>query len=153
MISKRNIMNSKNFITLTIIISGLVLNPLYAEKISDTIVQEKSIDKSLKSSMSLALFKRGIEKEVALKLAKNLVNENDNIVLTMLIKNLEEKMIISSQEVVDFLSKKALKKESINFQNYDFLVGMISQIKKEPLDKNTLQILSEISKQNQQDFA
>lgn len=153
MISKRNIMNSKNFITLTIIISGLVLNPLYAEKISDTIVQEKSIDKSLKSSISLALSKRGIEKEVALKLAKNLVNENDNIVLTMLIKNLEEKMIISSQEVVDFLSKKALKKESINFQNYDFLVGMISQIKKEPLDKNTLQILSEISKQNQQDFA
>ncbi|CAA6821726.1 MAG: Unknown protein [uncultured Sulfurovum sp.] len=146
-------MNRKNFITLTIIISGLAFNPLIAKQVSYTNIQQKSIQKSVKSSIALTLFRRGIEKEKSDELAKKLVNEDDNIFLTILIKNLEEKMIVSSQEVVDFLSTKALKKESINFRNYDFLVGMISQIKNEPLDKNTLQILSEVSKVNQQIFA
>ena len=145
-------MNKQNFITLTLIISGLALNPVMADAEFNRISQSQNINHSITASISSILYNRGIDEDVADELSSNFVNEEDELLLAMMIQALDDKNIVSREEVLEYLSTAALHKQNIDFKKYDDLIGMVSKIKKEALDANTLKQLSHIAKINKQLF-
>jgi len=145
-------MNKQNLLTLTLIISGLALNPVMAEAVLNTVPQSQSINHSVSTSISTVLHNRGLDEDVADELASNLVDEEDEMFLAMLLQTLDAKNIAIREEVLEYLSTVALHKQNIDFKKYDNLVGMVSKIKQTSLDDNTLKQLGYIAKINKQLF-
>ena len=145
-------MNKQNLFTLTLIISGLALNPVMADTVANTVASTQTINHSITSSISSILYNRGLEEETADELASAMVDEEDEMFLAMLVQALDIKNIASREEVLEYLSTAALHKRNIDFKKYDNLVGMVSNIKKRALDENTLKQLSYLAKVNKQLF-
>ena len=145
-------MNKQNLLTLTLIISGLALNPVMTEAVLNTVPQSQSINHSVSASISTVLYNRGLDEDVADELASNLVDEEDEMFLAMLVQTLDAKNIASREEVLEYLSTAALHKQNIDFKKYDNLVGMVLKIKQTSLDDNTLKQLGYIAKINKQLF-
>ena len=145
-------MNKQNFITLTLIISGLVLNPVMAETVHHTVTQNQHINQSVVSNISTILHKRGLDEGVAEEMASNLVNEEDEMLLAVMIETLQMQNIVTKNEVLAYLSHAALHKQQLDFKSYDHLVGMVSKIKEKSLDPSTLKELSHLTKINKQLF-
>lgn len=145
-------MNKQNFITLTLIISGLALNPVMADAELNRVSHSQNINHSVASSISSILYNRGLDEDVADELSSSLVNEEDELFLSKMIQTLDEKNIVSREEVLEYLSTAALYKQNIDFKKYDNLIRMVSMIKQQALDTNTLKQLSYIAKINKQLF-
>jgi len=145
-------MNKQNLLTLTLIISGLALNPVMADAVVNSAASTQTINHSLSSSISSILYNRGLEEETADELASGVVDEEDEMFLSLLLQTLDSKNIVSRQEVLEYLSTEALHRRSVDFKTYDNLVGMVSKIKKCALDKNTCNQLSYLAKVNKQLF-
>ncbi|MEA2047164.1 MAG: hypothetical protein U9O64_01805 [Campylobacterota bacterium] len=147
-------MHKQNIITLSLIISGLAINPVVAD--SDEIIrvnkERQNITRSVSNSISSILYDRGIDKEKANEMAQEIVNKADEVFLSLMIQMLEQKNIVTHGEVLEYLSTAALYREKIDFKQYDNLVGMVRKIKKEVLNQNTLKELSSIAKMNKQLF-
>ena len=145
-------MNKQNFLTLTLIISGLALNPVMADATLTVAASTQNINHSISSSIASILYNRGLEEETAEELAAVVVDEEDEMFLAMLLQTLEAKNIVSREEVLEHLSSVALHKQKIDFKSYDNLVGMVSKIQQKSLDENTLKQLSYLAKVNKQLF-
>lgn len=145
-------MNKQNFITLTLIISGLALNPVMANAVFTTVTYHQNINDSVSSSISSLLYSRGLDKDAADEISENLVSEEDEDLLEGLIQDLDRENIVSRKEVLEYLSTKALHKQNIDFHSYDHLVGMVSKIKQKSLNSETLKQLHNLSKCNKQLF-
>ena len=145
-------MNKQNFITLTLIISGLALNPVMADAVLATVSHSQNINHSVSSSISSLLYNRGLDKEAADEISENLVSEEDEVLLAILMQDLDRQNIVSRKEVLEYLSTTALHKQNLDFHSYDHLIGMVSKIKQESLDSKTLKQLHHIVKSNKQLF-
>ena len=131
-------MNKQNFITLTLIISGLALNPVMADAVLVTVSNSQNINHSVSSSISSLLYSRGLDKDAADEISENLVSEEDEALLAILIQDLDRENIVSRKEVLEYLSTIALHKQKLDFHSYDHLVGMVSKIKQKSLDGKIL---------------
>lgn len=145
-------MNKNNFLSVTLIISGLALNPLFADSVQKNISYTKSTHSNLASKISLHLFSKGIEKDTADNLAYAVISESNEIMLSVIMEELEMKHIVKQDDVLAFLSSAALHKEKVDFTLYDNLVGMVTRITKKPLDKYTSTELNKIVKVSKQLF-
>lgn len=145
-------MNKKNLLTLTLIISGLALNPVLAQSVIQNISHTQNTQQSVRTSISNVLFNRGLDEEVAAEMSESLVDDADELMLAMLMQNLENQNIVSKTEVIEYLSTVALHKEKLDFKSYDTLIGMVAKIQKKTLDTQTLIKLSKIAKINKQLF-
>ena len=145
-------MNKQNLLTLTLIISGLALNPVMADAVVNSAASTQNINHSVSSSISSILYNRGLEEETAEALAQGVVDEEDEMFLSLLLQTLDEKNIVSRQEVLEYLSTEALHRRKVDFKSYDALVGMVSKIKKSVLDENTRKQLTYLAKVNKQLF-
>ncbi|MBT8343667.1 MAG: hypothetical protein KJO45_03020, partial [Sulfurovum sp.] len=114
-------MNKQNFITLTLIISGLTLNPVMADAVVNTVSHSQNINHSVSSSISTLLYSRGLDKDAADEISENFVDEEDEILLAMLIQDLDRQKIVSREEVFEYLSTMALHKQKFDFHSYDHL--------------------------------
>jgi len=153
-------MNRQNFITFTLIISGLALNPAMAENVewnrgdmesSPTQTQQQNRT-SVVSGISTVLYNKGLEEDVAEELASAMVEEEDEMYLSLLLRTLDAKHIVSHDEALAYLGHVALHRQTLDLKKYDDLVGMVSKIQKKALDKNTLIQLSYLAKINKQLF-
>lgn len=145
-------MNKQNIITITLIITGLALNPLIAEEVQYTTSHNKNINQSITSSIAKILHKRGLDEDVADEMATSFVKSEDEILLAMLIQNLETHDIVTKKEVLEYLSNAALHKQNIDFKSYDHILGMVHKIKQKSLDAETRRYISHIVKINKQLF-
>ena len=145
-------MKKQNLLTLTLVISGLALSPVMAEAVLTTVSHSQTANHSVSSSISSLLYNRGLDKEVADEMTENFVSEEDEALLAMLIHDLEIQDIVSRKEVLEYLSMAVLHKQKIDFHSYDYLLGMVSTIKEEPLDENMRKQLTNIIKSNKQLF-
>jgi len=145
-------MSKQNFITLTLIISGLSLNPVMAEAVLNTVSHSQNINNSVSSSISSLLYSRGLDKDAADEMSKNLVSDEDEILLAMLMQDLDRQNIVSRKEVLEYLTTKALHKQDLDFHSYDHLVCMVAKIKQKSLDSKTLKQLHNIATRNKQLF-
>ena len=145
-------MHKQNLLILTLIISGLALNPVMADGVINSVASTQTINHSITSSISSILYSRGLEEEAAVALASGVVDEEDEMFLSLLLQTLDSKNIVSTQEVLEYLSTEALHRRKVNFKSYDALVGMVSKIKKSVLDENTRKQLTYLAKVNKQLF-
>ena len=145
-------MNKQNLLTLTLIISGLALNPVMAEATLAQVTQTQNINQTVTSGISTLLYNRGLEEDTAEELAQNFVESEDEMFLAMLVQTLEMQNIARREEVLEYMSRAALQRQILDLKKYDSLVGMVSQIKQKALDKNTLKQLSILAKVNKQLF-
>ena len=146
-------MNKQNLLTLTLIISGLALNPAMAEVRAATPKQTQNHNStSVTSGISSVLYNRGLDEDAAEELAENFVEAEDEMFLVMLLQTLEAHNIVSREAVLEHLSTAALHRQNIDFKKYDYLVGLVSKIKQKPLDAHTLKQLSYLAKMNKQLF-
>ena len=147
-------MNKQNLLTLTLIISGLTLNPAVAEELKlEAPIQTQNHNASTVSmGISTVLYNRGLDVDVADTLASNFVNAEDEMFLAQLLQTLEVQNIASRDEVLAYLSTAALHRQKIDLKKYDALVGMVTKIKHRSLNKHTLKQLSKLSKINKKLF-
>ncbi|MDM5271548.1 hypothetical protein PGH07_05125 [Sulfurovum sp. zt1-1] len=145
-------MNKQNFITITLIITGLALNPLMGETVENRIGYSKVNHSSIISSIAKILLNRGLEEDAAKLIASELIDEEDGVLLSMMINSLENHDIVTKDEVLSYLSQAALHKQKLDFKSYDQLIGMVEKIKQKPIDDITRHKLRELAKVNQQLF-
>ena len=153
-------MNKQNFLTLTLIISGLALSPVVAEEVnlnradmeSAPTLKTQQESQSIRSGISTVLYNRGLEKKTADKLATTMLELEDEIYLSPLLETLDEKNIVSKDEVLGYLSTAALYRQTLDLKKYDVLVGMVSKIKQKSLDAHTLKQLSYLAKVSKEVF-
>jgi DNA-binding protein Fis len=147
---KRIFMNKKNLLTLTLIISGLALNPVVADTIVQHITQTQKTQQSVRTAISNVLYNRGLDEDVAAEISESFLDETDEMLLAMLMQNLENQNIVTKTEVLEYLSTIALHRQKLDMSSYDDLIGMVAKIKKKSLDDITLSKLSKIAKINKQ---
>lgn len=140
-------MNKQNLLSITLIVTGLALNPAMGEIVETRVMHHVPIAHSVTSDVASFLVERGLDEEAAEKMAKSVVGENE-LLLAVLIHNLEIQSIITKDEVLNYLGKAALHKQIPNFKSYDQLLGMVSSIQKKPLEESTRNTLSQIVKIN-----
>jgi hypothetical protein len=141
-------MNKQNFITLTLIISGLALNPVMADRVVTTVSYSQNINHSVSTSISSILYNRGLDKDTADEISENFVTGEDEDLIAILMQDLDRENIVSREEVLEYLSSKALHKQNFDFHSYDHLVGMVTKIKEKSLDSKTLIQLHTIAQNN-----
>ena len=149
-------MNKQNFITLTLIISGLAFNPAVADNVECNRAGMKSAPTqaqqhnrtSVVSGISTVLYNKGLDENVAEELAENLVEGEDEMYLSLLFQTLDAQKIVSHEDMLAYLGNAALHRQKIDLKKYDDLVGMVAQIQKRALDKQTLATLGAIAKVN-----
>ncbi len=145
-------MNKQNLLTLTLIISGLALNPVMAEATLAQFTQTQNINQTVTSGISTLLYNRGLDEEAAEELAQNFVEAEDEMFLAMLLQTLEVQNIASREEVLEYMSSAALHRQTLDLKKYDSLVGLVSKIKQKTLDVQTLTQLSHLAKVHKQLF-
>ena len=82
-------MKKHNFISITLIISGLALNPVMATTVSHRVAKKQTNINSVSMSIASILHKRGIDEEAAQELSDNHLEE-DEVLLALMIENLED---------------------------------------------------------------
>ncbi len=138
-------MKNNNFLSATLLVSALALSPLVAKSLS---VSSQAKVNTTFSNIANILHRRGLEADAALDISNNFINEQ-NLMLFAMISNLEKGCsIVSKEEVLDYLSSSALRKQSVFLDDYSFLVGMVHEIKKRALRYETLQELEKIATEN-----
>jgi hypothetical protein len=142
-------MYKQNFITLTLIISGLAFQPVMGDTVFTTVSYHQKVYEPVSSGIALLLHNRGLDKDAATEISENFVSEEDEVLLALLIQELDRGNIVSSREVLEYLSTTALHKQKFDLHSYDHLVGMVTKIKQKPLDSETLKELQIIAKSNQ----
>lgn len=141
-------MKKHDFISITLIISGLALNPLMATTVPQTVEQSQTNINTVSSSVASILHKRGIDEEAAQELSDNLLEE-DEVLLALMIENLEDGCtMITREEVLEYLSTAVLHRQNIHFDSYDHLISMVSTVKQKALDEKTLKELNNVAKKN-----
>lgn len=141
-------MKKHNFISITLIISGLALNPLIANTAVNRVSQTQTTNHTISASIASLLYNRGIDQEAAEELSNDLLEE-DEALLAMMLQNLEDESgTVSREEVLEYLSTAALHRENIRFDSYDHLIAMVSKIKQTTLDTKTLEHLRDVAKKN-----
>ena len=152
-------MHKQNFLTLTLIISGLALSPVVAEnsehraEIESVLTQAQNQNpSSVTSGISAVLYNRGLEEETANKLAVALLEGEDEMYLSLLLRTLDAQNIVSKEEALEYMSTIALHKKKLDLKSYDSLVGMVAHITKSRVDAHTLRQLSYLAKVNKQVF-
>ncbi len=144
-LSKRIYKMNKNIFTATLFITTLILTPVIISPLSASTQVKQN---SLTSSIAKILHKRGLDEDAARKITKEMIGEDDEQFEAM-IRNLENGCAVLTQnEILEYLSKKALFKESVALNSYSFLVNMVHSIKNTPLDKQTLKELKTIEQKN-----
>jgi len=153
MIAKGINMHKQNFITVTLIITGLALNPVMGETAERRIGFSTVNHHSVVSSIAKVLHNRGLEEDAAKAIASEFVSEEENSLLEMVICLLENHDIVTREEVLAYLGQAALHKQKLDFKSYDQLIGMVEKIKQNPTEENTRKKLSELAKVTRQLFA
>lgn len=139
-------MDKRNFISVTLLVTALAFNPLYAEHHVKTSSQIKQ--NSVSSNIASILHKRGLDEDAAKEISENLVNEEDDL-FALLIDNLINGCNeVNKNEVLEYLSTAALHRQNVDLDSYAQLVSMVSRIKEKVLDEKTLKELSAIANSN-----
>ncbi len=137
-------MKTIQLLTLTLLATSLTLGSVtLPNKTPSTIQQQNSISNSIATS----LYRRGLEKESAIKITKNIIDENEEL-FSLMLHNYLNKISINQDAIFTELGQLALLKKDVDFSSYSFLVGFTQSMTNQKVDKETLSKLSIISSDN-----
>ncbi|MGB5507241.1 MAG: hypothetical protein WBM70_11225 [Sulfurovum sp.] len=139
-------MDKRNLISVTLLVTALAFNPLFAEHTLKTNLYVK--ENRVTSKISSILHKRGLDEDAAKELSENLVNEDEELFVLMIDNLLHGCNDLNKDEILEYLSTAALHRQNVELDSYAQLVSMVSKIKQKLLDEKTLEQLSIVAKSN-----
>ncbi len=141
-------MNKQNIIRITFFVSILVFNPVVAQthRISTNI--QTNLNINITEEIASVLYERGLEEETANKRAEELVEGNTELFSLMLSNLLLGCNSIAKDDMVKYLSRAALHKQSVKLNSYDQLIDIYSKIRKSTPNREVREKLSAIAKSN-----
>ena len=139
-------MNRSNLISVTLLVTALAFNPLFAQHNINTniLVQENRVT----SKIASILHKRGLDEDAAKEISEKLVEEDEELFALMLNNLLYGINDLKKDEILEYLSTPALHRQNVELDSYAQLVSMVSKIKQSTLNKQTLDQLKEIAQSN-----
>jgi hypothetical protein len=143
-------MDKRHFISMTVLVSALALNPLSATAVQVNVSQNSSQQQtnSLSNTIASYLYKRGLDEDAAYELSQKFVDEHDDILEGMVNHLVYAYTEVSHDEIFEYLSTAALHRQKIDLSSYDHLVSMVSKIKGKVLTSKELKRLHAVSKLN-----
>jgi hypothetical protein len=142
-------MDKRNFISVTLLISALALNPLIATELNINNLSTQRQINTVTNSIASLLYNRGLDEDVAHNLSRELVDDKDELFEAMINNIVNIYQDITHEEILEHLSTLALHRQNIDFASYDHLVHMVTKIKSKALSQTELKQLSTVSKLNQ----
>jgi len=140
-------MNRENLLRVTLFVSIMILNPLWAEQRGVQLPAQTKQQQGITAQITQTLYKRGLEKEAAERISSAFVGE-DAILSRMLVTLLHEYPQISQEEVLSYLATQALHRRSLSLDSYDGLIAMMGSIQKRPPDAKELHALQRAAQIN-----
>ncbi len=138
---------NKRILISTVLISNIIFASVLPSQINQINLNKHRFN-TLSSIVSLHLYHRGLDKDVAIKKVSNtLVGqdfENEFMIQNILSKFSE----IKYENIIDYLADSALQSREVDLSSYESLIGMVQKISKSSLDKNTLKQIEKISLEN-----
>ncbi len=141
-------MNRENLLRVTLFVSIMILNPLWAEQRELQLPTQTRQQQGITAQIAQTLYKRGLEKEAAERISSAFVGE-DALLSRMLVTLLHEYPQVSQEEALSYLAAQALHRNRSPLDSYDSLIAMVSSIQKRPPDTgelNALQRAAQINK-------
>ncbi len=143
-------MSKENILRITLFVSVLAFNPLVAETLKIPANIQTQQTNSIASGIANILHKRGIDEDAAEEISREFVAEDEALFARMMDNLLSGCKSINKEELLTYLSKEALFRNSVQLHDYDTLVAMVAAIREKALDEVTLSELQMIAKENRQ---
>ncbi len=143
-------MSKENILRITLFVSVLAFNPLVAETLKIPANIQTQQTNSIASGIANILHKRGIDEDAAEEISREFVAEDEALFARMMDNLLSGCKSINKEELLTYLSKEALFRNSVQLHDYDTLVAMVAAIREKALDEVTLKELQMIAKENRQ---
>ena len=140
-------MNRENLLRITVFVSIMVLNPLWAERAGLELPTQTRQQQSLTAEITQTLYRRGLDQEAAARISDASVEE-DEMLSRMLATLLHEYPQISRDEALAYLATLALQRQRIQLDSYDSLIAMVTSIQKRPPDTQALRALQRATQIN-----
>ena len=139
-------MDRRNLISVTLLVTALALNPLFAQHNvnSSILIKENRVT----SKIASILHKRGLDEDAAKEISEKFVSEDEELFALMLNNLLHGCDDLKKEEVLEYLSSAALHRQSTDLDSYAQLVNMVSKIKRKKLDSEILDQLKVVAQSN-----
>jgi len=141
-------MNKENILSITLFVSIIVLNPMMTQTLEANVNTQSHQTKRLSTEIQTILSDRGIEEEAAHDISEQFIARNHPHMERMVENILYASLAITKEELLGYLANEALFKRDISLAHYDYLIGMMSEIKKKVLDKGILKNIKTLSLSN-----
>ncbi len=134
-------MTKNNIISSTLLASALTMSSLGTASLS---ANQQTKNSNVSSNIASILHNRGLNEDAALNISKKFIDNEE--LFSKRVNNLENGCsILSKKEILDYLSKAALHGKTVQLDSYQYLVGMVYDIKQKPLNKEVLDQLNNIA--------
>ena len=137
---------NKRILISTVFISNIIFASVLPSQINQISLNENRVG-TFSSLISLHLYKRGLDKEIAQKKVSNfLIGEDfeNDLMIHNILSNLD---MLDYDSVVEYIASSALYSKEVDLSSYDTIIGMV-QIINNNLDKLTLQTIEKVSLEN-----
>ena len=139
-------MKSRILIT-TVFVSNIIFASVVPSQINQINFNINRVG-TFSNIVSLHLFKRGLDEEVAQKKVSDfLVGEDfeNDLMIHNILSSFDN---IEYENIVEYIANSALYSKEIDLSSYDTIIGMIQKINNTNLDELTLQKIEKVSLQN-----
>ena len=137
---------NKRILISTVFISNIIFASVLPSQINQINFNKNRVG-TFSSLISLHLYKRGLDKEIAQKKVSNfLIGEDfeNDLMIHNILSNLD---MLDYDSIVEYIASSALYSKEVDLSSYDTIIGMV-QIINNNLDKLTLQKIEKVSLEN-----
>ena len=136
---------NQNILSLVLLASALTLTPIITTSLhAHSHIKVNTISNSIAKN----LHRRGIDKDVSIKIANNIFIVDEEL-FTLMLQNLESDCnLLSKNDILNFLTTQALMQKAVELDSYSYLVNMVYQIKNQALSQKDLKNLNTLAIKN-----
>ena len=138
---------NKRILISTVFISNIIFASVLPSQINQISFNKNRVG-TFSSLISLHLYKRGLDKEIAQKKVSNfLIGEDfeNDLMIHNILSNLD---MLDYNSVVEYIASSALYSKEVDLSSYDTIIGMVQKIKNTNLDELTLEKIEKVSLEN-----
>lgn len=114
---------------------------------SNLLSSKKNI-KSFSGAISLHLYKRGLEKDVAVKrVSQFLIGEDfeNDLMVQNLLNSFE---MLNYDDLINYIAESALHSKSVDLSSYEHIIGVLQSLNSVNLNNETLKLIEKVSSEN-----
>ena len=138
---------NKRILISTVFISNIIFASVLPSNINQ-INLNKNRQKSFSGVVSLHLYNRGLDKDMAIEKVSNSLKGEDfenDLMIQNILSTLDG---IKYENIVAHIAGSALRSKEVDLSSYDTIIGMVQKISKFSLDKLTLERVEKLSLEN-----